>query len=176
MYWIVRTHSDPRSFVTRFQRAIRDVDPTVATSSMQTLDELIAASLGAWRTNVQLLELFGQVAVGLALLGVYAVPAFSASTRRRELTIRATLGASEHELTRLVLREEMVPVLIGLAAGMCVAFVMMQNLGAMLFQTSPSDPLTYGGIAGAMLVAAALASYVPTRRAGRCDPAQLLRV
>jgi hypothetical protein len=92
LYWVLRTQGDAHSIAARVRHEVQAVDPDVATSSVQTLDEIIALSLGAWRVNVRLLEVFGQVSVVLCAVGVYAVAAFSARIRRRELAIRTAFG------------------------------------------------------------------------------------
>jgi len=136
---------------------------------------VVAASLGAWRVNVRLLEAFGQVAIVLCAIGVYAVSAFSAGARRRELAIRAAFGASRHDLVALVLRGELAPVAIGLVIGFLIALVGAPHLGAALFTASPWDLPTYAFIGMGMLAVAGVASYVPARRAGRTNPVDLLR-
>jgi putative ABC transport system permease protein len=136
---------------------------------------VLSASLSGRRVNVRLLEVFGQVALVLAAVGVYAIAAFSASARRRELAIRSALGASYRDLVRHVLVTEMPPVLFGVAGGLAVAVPVARSLGGALFSVSPSDGATYASVAFALLVLAFIATYIPAARAGRTDPAELLR-
>jgi putative ABC transport system permease protein len=173
--WVIRTQADPRSLEVEIRRAVRAVDPDVAASSIRTLDDIVNMSLAGRRMNVRLLEVFGQVAIGLAGLGVYAVAAFSAASRKRELAIRTAFGASRQELARLLFREELRPVVVGVGVGMLISLGLSRSLQGVLFQISTRDPLTYAIVAGALLAVAFVASYVPARRAGRADLVELLR-
>ena len=175
MYWVVRTEADPARSVPEIRRAVRAVDPDVATSSVRTLDEVLSMSLGSRRTNVRLLEVFGEVALLLAAIGVYAIAAFSAAARRRELAIRSAFGASRGDLIRVVVLGEMRPVLVGVASGLVAARVVAHSLGGVLFSISPSDGPTYVSVAAALVTLTLAATCVPARRAGRADPAELLR-
>ena len=108
-------------------------------------------------------------------MGVYAIAAFSAASRKRELAIRSAFGASRQELARLLIREELRPVMLGVGVGMLTALGLSRPLQGVLFQVSARDPLTYAIVAGALLAVAVVASYVPARRAGLADPVELLR-
>jgi putative ABC transport system permease protein len=175
MYWVVRTEGDPARSVQQIRRAVRAVDHDVATSSVRTLDDVLSLSLGSRQTNVRLLEVFGEVALLLAAIGVYAMAAFSAAARRRELAIRSAFGASRGDLIRLVVLGEMRPVLVGVALGLAAARVVAHSLGGVLFSISPSDGPTYVSVAAALVTLTLAATWVPASRAGRADPAELLR-
>jgi putative ABC transport system permease protein len=175
MYWIVRTRADPGLSILDVRRAVRAVDPDIAASSVRTLDQVLSASLGSRRANVRLLEVFGQVALVLAAVGVYAIAASSAGARRRELAIRSAFGASSNDLVRLMLLAEMPPVLFGVAGGLLVALLVARSLGGLLFSVGPTDGVTYVAVALALLALAFVATWIPAARAGRTDPAELLR-
>ena len=175
MYWVLRTDGDPRVLAEPVRAAVQSVDANVATSSVQPLDETVAAAMSGWRMNVRLLELFGQLAVLLCALGVYAVASYAAAARRRELAIRAAFGAVARQLVSQVIREELTPIVIGLACGLIAAVAAARQLGPMLFRTSPSDPLVYVVAGAALFVVAVIATYVPARRAAGCNPVELLR-
>jgi hypothetical protein len=175
MNWVVRTAGDPRLLDRAVRDAVHVVDPDVATSSTRTLDEVLSTSLGARRLNVRLLEAFGQVAIILSAMGVYAIAAFSAGARKRELAIRSACGASRRDLARLILLDELRPVVIGLVVGLTTALGVARLLGGMLFAISPWDPITYVAVAVGLLAVAIVASYLPARRAGLADPVELLR-
>jgi predicted permease len=175
MYWVVRTHGSPRSLETAVRTAVHDVDPDVAASSARTLEDVWSTSLAGRRVNVRLLEVFGQVAIALSAMGVYAIAAFSVAGRRRELAIRSAFGASPRDLARLVFVEELRPAVIGLAVGLTIALGVSRWLAGELFAISPSDPVTYLVVAVGLLAVAIVASYVPARRAGSAEPAELLR-
>jgi ABC-type antimicrobial peptide transport system permease subunit len=156
--------------------AVAQVDPGVATSSARTLESLWRASLGSRRAHVRLLQVFGEVAQVLCAIGVYAVAAFAAGTRRRELAIRAALGASRRELTAEMLRRELWPVVLGLAWGLVIALGSAPVLFAGAFAISPRDVLTYVQVAVVLFTTAFLAIYVPVRRAGATNPSEALSV
>jgi len=176
MYWVVRAQADGRVIAGAVRDAIHTVDPDVATSSTHTLEDVLATSIASRRVNVRLLEFFGQVAMLLTILGTYALAAFAAGMRRRELAIRAAFGASQRSLTQLMLRGELPSLVGGLVAGLAFAVVAVRALGDMLFATSPWDPLVYTLVAGAMLGVTAVATWLPARRAAVSDPSELLRI
>ena len=175
MNWVVRTRDDPRQLESAVRSAVRSVDPEVATSSMRTLDALLQTSLNPRRLNVRLLEYFGEVAVALSAMGVYAIAAFSVGARRRELAIRSAFGAGRHKLARLVFVEELRPVLVGLLMGLTAALALSRFFGSLVFGISPTDPTTYVGVAVVLLAVSTVAVYVPARRAGLVDPVELMR-
>jgi putative ABC transport system permease protein len=176
MYWVVRTEGDPQPYAKPLQEIVASIDSDVASSSIQTLNEIVDASLAGWRANVHLLQVFGQLAIALCAIGVYAVAAFSAGSRRRELGIRATFGATRSELQIMVLREELAPVAIGLGCGLTAAALVAPLLRSSLFGISPFNLWAYALTALGLLLVAALASYMPARQAGAADPVDLLRV
>jgi predicted permease len=174
-YWVIRTHADPRSLEQAFRNAVHAVDPDVATSSVRTLDEVVSSSLSARRVNVRLLTVFGQVALVLSAIGVYAIATFSAGARKRELAIRSVCGATRLDLTRLVLRDELPTIAMGLGAGLTGALFVGRWLGNALFSVSSADPFTYGAVSVGLLAVATAATYVPAWRAGRVEPNELLK-
>ena len=175
MYWVIRARMAGALQPDLVRRAVHDVDPDVATSSIRTLDEVRESALSSRRVNVRALEIFSQVALALAAFGVYAVTAFSAGTRQRELAIRLAFGANRRELERLLVGGELVPVLMGLAIGMAAAFAAGPTMAGTLFATSPRDPLVFVVVSVALGVLAALAGYVAAARAVRLNPIDLLR-
>lgn len=175
MDWMVRTSGDPRALMNRIAGVVHGVDPDVAASSIHTLDEVVDASLAAWRVDVRLLQTFGPLAILLCTIGVYAVASFSAGIRRRELAIQAALGATCRTLVARTLREELWPVVLGLLIGGVAAVAIAPRLGSLLFRGSPFDPWSYAVVCISLLMAAFVASYMPARRAGASNPAELLR-
>jgi len=162
--------------VNRLADVVHGVDPDVAASSIQTLDDVVDASIAAWRVDVRLLQTFGPLAILLCTIGVYAVASFSAGTRRRELAIQAALGATRRSLVARTLREELWPVVVGVLIGGVAAIAIAPRLGSLLFRASPFDPWSYGVACLSLLTAALVASYLPARRAGASNPAELLRL
>jgi putative ABC transport system permease protein len=173
MYWVLRADGDLDALAGSVRDAVRALDPNVAASGGQTLDAVVASSLGGWRVHVRLLELFGQLAIALCAIGVYALVSYSARTRRRELAIRAACGATAADITRVVLRGELAPVAMGLAIGLLAAVAVAPRL-PVLFETSPFDGVTYAVVAVGLAAVTAVATLAPAWRASRADPAGLL--
>jgi putative ABC transport system permease protein len=174
--WVLRTTGDPRALVNRLPAIVHGVDPNVAASSIQTLDDVVESSIAAWRVDVWLLQTFGALAIALCTIGVYAVASFSAGTRRRELAIKAALGATRRDLITRTLREELGPVVLGVMIGAAAATAVAPRLGSLLFHASPFDSWSYGLASIAVLTAALLAALGPARRASASNPAELLRM
>jgi putative ABC transport system permease protein len=175
MYLVVRTDLDPRQVVANVRRVVRAVDPDIAASSVRSLDEVLAASLGGRRAGVRLLETFGEVALLLAAIGVYAIVAFAADARTREMAIRSAFGASRRDLVSLVVATELRSVCVGIAGGLAAALVVARSLGSALYSVSASDPGTYIAVALLLFGVTFVAAWLPAMRAGRVDPAELLR-
>jgi putative ABC transport system permease protein len=175
MFWVVRGRLAPAAFAAAVREAVAQVDPGVAASSARSLESLVSTSLGPRRVNVRLLEVFGQIAIVLCAIGVYGLAVFSARTTSRELAIRAALGARGRDLAALMLRSELWPVVVGIAAGLSVACLTAPRLFGTPFETDPRDAVTYASVGFGLLVAGTLASSAPARRAARTDPAEALR-
>ena len=176
MFWVIRVRSEPSRLVPSIREAVLRIDPGVATSSARTLDAVLSNSLGARRMNVRLLEIFGEVGLVLCLVGVYGIAAFSTRTRRRELAIRAALGARRRDLSALLLRSELAPLATGVGAGLFSAYLSAPYLFGMPFETDTRDVVTYLTVGAGLLVIAAIATYLPVRSAGTINPADALRV
>ena len=176
MFWVVRSHADPPSLARAVREAILQTDPGIATSSARTLETVFSSSLGARRANVRLLEVFGQVALVLCAIGVYAVVAFSVSTRRGEFAIRAALGARHSDLSRLMLRTELMPILAGIGLGLGIALFAAPMLFGIAFDTDPRDAFTYVSVGVGVLAVSTLASYVPIRQASATNPRTALNM
>jgi predicted permease len=175
MFWIVRARLESPSLASAVREAVLQLDPGVATSSARTLEAVLSTSLEAGRVNVRLLAAFGQIAVVLCAVGVYAAAAFSARTRSRELAIRAALGARRRDLTTLLLGTELWPVAAGIGFGLSVAYLGAPLLVGMPFDTNPRDATTYVVVGAGLLVVSLIASYAPVRRASATDPAAALQ-
>ena len=174
-YWVIRTDSEPARIVSDVRAAVLAVDPDIATSSVRSLDEVLAASLGGRRAAVRLLEVFGQVAMLLAAIGVYAIAAFAVDARGREMAIRSAFGASGRDLVSLVVATELRAVWVGIGIGLVVAAIVARSLAGALFSDSASDPGTYAAVGLTMFAITFVAAWLPAMRAGRVDPAELLR-
>jgi ABC-type antimicrobial peptide transport system permease subunit len=136
---------------------------------------MLADSLGGRRAAVRLLEAFGQCAVFLAAIGVYAIAAFSAAARRREMAIRAAFGASARDLLSLAIAGEVRTSAFGLLAGLLTAWLASRWLRALLVFLSPSDAATYLAVAGVLGFVTLVGAALPAWRARRVSPAEVLR-
>jgi ABC-type antimicrobial peptide transport system permease subunit len=118
---------------------------------------------------------FSLLGLLLAALGVYAVVAFSVEGRTQELGIRAALGASAASIMRMVVGQSLATVLIGIVAGLALAFVAVRGMQGMLFGVGAADPATFVTASVLLLAAATVAAYLPARQAARADPVEALR-
>jgi putative ABC transport system permease protein len=172
---VVRTTSDPRTAIAAIQRELRAIDPTVAVEHVKTLDEIRTDSLASRIFARQLLVGFSIVGTLLTVVGVYGVLALSVASRRREIAIRAAIGAHRRDIRNLVVGEAVRLVAGGIIAGIAGALVVSRVLQSLLFEVAPTDPLTMAG-AGLLFVGVTLvACWAPTRRAAAVDPLEALR-
>jgi putative ABC transport system permease protein len=155
--------------------SLRTLAPGVAIGQPRTMDDLVAASVAQPRFRTLLLAIFAAVSLLLASVGLYGVVAFSVNQRRTELGLRVALGAEPGEVMRLVLRQGMVPVAVGMGAGLGGAVLLARVMKSLLFGVEPGDPATFGGVAILLTLVALAACYLPARRATVVDPATTLR-
>jgi putative ABC transport system permease protein len=139
------------------------------------MDELISPQLAAPRFDALLLSIFALAAVVLAAVGLYGVMASAVNQQTRELGVRMALGATSSGLRNMVMRQAMTVAGIGTAVGLAGAVAGSRLLTSMLFETTPSDPATLGGVVALLLLIAVGAAYLPARRATKIDPARALR-
>ena len=140
------------------------------------MEDVVAGTITGQRSSTILLTLFAAVALVMALIGVFGVLSYTVSQRTRELGIRLALGANALSVQGMVVRRGLVQVSIGVGIGAVGAFVLTRLMNTMLFETSATDPLTFGAVALALVVAGAAAAYLPAFRASRADPMEVLRV
>ena len=140
-----------------------------AVTNIATLGEIKSQSVAPARLRTALLAIFAGIALLLAAVGIYGVVSYSVAQRVREMAIRLALGASPGDLLKLVIGKTMLIVLVGLALGGAAALALTRALASLLYDTSPTDPLTWM-VAGVLLSAVALlASYFPARRVTKVD-------
>ena len=173
--WVVRTSGDPTAAAPAVENAIWSLDSTLPVSRIQTMSQVRSAYLGPQRFELSLVALFGALGVVLAGVGLYGVTAYSVSRRTHEIGIRMALGAQRGDVMHLVIGEGAKLALLGVAIGAAAALGLSQLMAGLLFEVTPSDPLTFAAV-GLLLAAVALvACYVPARRAMRVDPMTALR-
>ena len=172
---VVRTGLNPASAAAALQKAIWSVDPGVSVPTVRVLGGIVADSVANLRFEMNLLLLFAVAALLLAGLGVYGVVMYSVLQRQREIGLRLAVGAQVANVYKLVLRDGMLPVLIGAAAGVAASFASGRLIGSLLFQVSPYSPAVAAGAVGLLLAIGTAGCLLPARRAASVDPVQALR-
>jgi putative ABC transport system permease protein len=170
----VRTSGDPREAVTAVRSTLRAIEPLVALRAIQTLGDVARESVQTTRLVLWLLGVFAVSALALASVGIYAVMSYAVRRRTREIGTRLALGATPGHILWLVMREGIAVAGLGAAVGVAAGIAGARLLSGILFATSPGDPVTLGAAALILLAVAALACYIPARRATRVDPVATL--
>jgi putative ABC transport system permease protein len=170
----VRSTSESSSVARSVATALTAFSPDL-TFSFQPLADSVDAALARERLVAMLSAFFGALAVLLAVIGLYGVTAYTATQRRTEIAIRMALGAQRLEVIGLVLRRVLALTAIGIAVGLAIAAVVTRYVNALLFGVTPVDPTTFLGVAVIFVAVAAVASYMPARRASNVDPMVALR-
>jgi predicted permease len=174
-YVIVHTRGDAASLGAAVRGAIHDVDADLPVEDVRTMEQIEAESARSRRWTLALLAAFAGVALGLALVGIYGVMAWSVERRTREIGIRVALGAEPGRVARLVLAEGVKLCAMGAGIGLIGAVAARRVLASFVFGVSTADPWVYAGVIGLMAAVAMIACYFPARRAGRVDPMEALR-
>ncbi|MFL6203584.1 MAG: ADOP family duplicated permease [Thermoanaerobaculia bacterium] len=172
---IVRSTADLGTVAAAARAQVREVDPDLPLYELQTLDEVVSASVSQPRFYMLLLGGFAAVALILAAIGMYGVIAYGVSQRSQEIGVRMALGASRDRVIRMVLRQGLVLALFGALFGLALALVATRGMQSLLFGVSAVDPGIYVGVAAVLVLVAGFASYLPARRAARTDPQLALR-
>lgn len=172
---VARAAGDPLSVASAMRAAIRSVDADVPLPQLHTMQEVLAESLAQRRFQMLLILAFAGTALLLAALGIYGVVSYSVTRRRNEMGVRMALGAQTQDLYTMVIRQAMIPVVIGLLAGLAAALAAGRVITSMLFGVDPRDPLIMVVVAGVLLTVALAACFVPARRAASADPLESLR-
>lgn len=175
-YLLVRTHQDPSVMASSVRKAIWSVDPAVSVPTVRTLGSVVEDSVANRRFEMDLLLLFAVCALLLAGLGVYGVVTYSVVQRQHELGLRIALGAQRANIYTLVLRDGLLPVLFGAAAGVALAAASARILASLLFEVSPYNPLIAAGAVSVLVAVGAAACLFPARRAAAIDPMRALRM
>ena len=181
MTMLVHSTSPPESVVPAVRRVIQSLDRNIPVSDVLTLNDTFEPFLFLYRLFGIVIGACGLLAVLLASLGIYGTVAYAVSYRTREIGIRLALGASGLHILSTVIRQGMIRVVYGLSIGLLLAFALMRVLASsmfgldLLYGVGANDPVTYGLVAGLLLLLTLLACYVPARRATKVDPLIALR-
>jgi ABC-type antimicrobial peptide transport system permease subunit len=171
----VRTAGDPSQVLEAVQREIKAIAPNVEVSDVRTGITLMSQVLWSARMVLGMLGVFGLLALALASVGLYGILAYSVSGRRHEIGVRMALGASRSAVLRLVVREGMMLVAIGVGIGLSISLLIGRVFSRMLFGLSPADPLSLAGASAVLILVSMLACYLPALAASRMDPMKALR-
>lgn len=175
MELIVETAGSPGDMTAAVRSAVTAVDPLVPVHNVRTISEHLTSALWMFRLGAGLGAALGGLALVLATAGLYGVMTFSVNQRRHEIGLRMALGARASQVVRVVLRQALRMVGLGIAAGVVVALLIGGSLRAMLVGVEPLDPVTFIGVIVILLGVAMLASVLPARSALRADPVKALR-
>ena len=155
---------------------LRTIDPAIALFDPGPLQNFIDSSYSRRRGTMLLLGCFAGLALFLSALGIYGVLAYDVSQRTREIGVRGAIGATHHQVIGLIMRQGLWKTALGLVIGFGGAIWLSRYMKTLLYDLSPTDPLAYVGVALALLLVAAVASYLPARRAAKINPIEALRV
>ncbi len=172
---VIRTANDPRSMAEEVRTTVRDIDPLIPIPREQTMQDLVSEAVAARRFVVTLGVLFAGFATFLAALGLYGVIALSVAQRTHEIGIRMSLGARRWDVLKMVVARGLKLSLAGLAVGVACAIPLTRLITSLLYGIKPTDPATFALVGVLLAAVAALASYIPARRATRVDPMVALR-
>jgi putative ABC transport system permease protein len=173
---VIRSNGiDPAALIPTARGIVATLDPQLPITGVQSMEEVVRASVGQPRLLSALTSVFGGLAALLAMVGIYGVTSYNVRRQRHEHGIRLALGANPGAVQRLIVRRGAVTAAAGIAIGIGAALVLTRTLGSMLNDVKPTDPAVYGLNAVLIMIVALSACYAPARWAGRVDPASVLR-
>jgi putative ABC transport system permease protein len=172
---VVKSAMAQAELIAAAKASVRELDPSMPLANIQTMESVLSAATSRPRFSALLLALFAGLALLLALVGISGAVAWAVSQRLQEIGLRMALGAQPFDLLKLVVRQGIKPVLIGLALGLAGAFTLTRLMRGLLFGVSATDPVTFVGITTSLLVVALLACWIPARRATKVDPLVALK-
>ncbi|MGD0224955.1 MAG: ABC transporter permease [Terriglobia bacterium] len=171
----VRSSFDVTSLALPIQRVVQELDPELAVSDILTMDQVIGKSTLEHRFEATLLVAFAVLSLALAAVGLFGVLSYIVAQRTQEIGIRVALGAQKSDVLRLVVGQGMMPASIGMGLGIIAALGITRLLSSLLYGVKPTDPLTFASVLLILAGVAALATYLPARRAAKVDPMVALR-
>lgn len=174
-HFVARTQGDPMAVANEIQRAIWRVAPDTGIFNVMPVSRLSANTVWQSRVWGLLFGIFSAIALVLAAAGIYGVMAYFVTQRTREIGVRIALGAQWSDVLKLILSNGMWLVTVGLTLGLLGAWALTRLMSTLLFEVSPTDPITFGAVAVCVIFAALLACFIPARRAIRMDPLVALR-
>ncbi len=172
---VVKTDVDPASMASTVRKAVWEIDKDQPVSNIRTMETILADSIARQRFSMLLLAIFASVALVLAAVGIYGVMSYSVAQRTHEIGIRMALGAQTTAVLKLAVGYGVKLVVAGIAIGLVAAFALTRVMSTLLFGVTATDPTTFTLISLLLVAVAAIASYIPARRATRVNPIIALR-
>jgi putative ABC transport system permease protein len=176
MFMVTRTRSNPLALAPSVRREVLAIDKDQPITEVRSMEQVVSNSQERRRFNLLLLSLFAGLALVLTVVGVYGVVSYSVTQRVHEIGVRTALGASPGHIVRLIVKQGMLPALIGIVVGLLSAFALTRVMSGMLYQVTPTDPPVFLFAAGVLTLVALLATFIPAQRATRIDPVRALRL
>jgi ABC-type antimicrobial peptide transport system permease subunit len=176
MMMLVQTSVEPYSVLGAIRSVVRSIDADQPVYQIRTVEEALAANTAPRRIAANVLTVFAVFALILAAVGIFGVVAFAVGARTREIGLRVALGAGGRQVQAMMIRQALVPVVIGAIIGLGGALALSRVMTGLLFEVSGTDPLTLILVTALFGGVALVASYVPALRASRLDPVEALRV
>jgi ABC-type antimicrobial peptide transport system permease subunit len=174
--YVVRSpRTGSEGFLNEIRQAIWSVNPDLPLASVRTMEDLYSRSMARTSFAMTMLAIAGGMALLLGLIGIYGVISYSVSQRTREIGIRMALGAQQPTLTKMFVQHGLRLAAIGVVLGLGAAYGLTKAMSSLLFGVQAGDPMTYALVALGLALAAAVASYLPSRRATSVDPMEALR-
>jgi putative ABC transport system permease protein len=172
---LVRTRGPARAAAGAVQHALQTAEPDLPFVSVRSMLDAVEPGWRAWQLGATMLSVFGVLALAIASLGLYGVTAYGVTQRTREIGVRIALGAGDGSVVRLAVGQALRATAVGGVIGLVIALGLARAVASLLFGVKPVDPVSLGGALGVLLAVAAVAAWVPARRAARVDPMEALR-
>jgi len=172
---VVRTSGDPVALGPAVRRAVWDIDADQPVASVRALSEVLDVELAGRNTQLTLIGAFAVLALVLAAVGLYGTLSYTVSQSTNEIGLRMALGARQQTLVATVVRSALATAAFGIGLGLLAAYALTRTIASFLYEISPTDPATAVAVAGVLLLVAALAAFVPARRAASVNPMTALR-
>jgi putative ABC transport system permease protein len=172
---VVRTAGNPNSAAPMIRTLVSGIDRTQPVYELQTLEQALVDSIAPRRFNLFLLGTLAATALLMALVGIYAVVAYSVAQRTHEIGVRMALGAQRHEIVGMVIRQGIGLALLGVGFGVVAALGLTRLMASLLYEVKPNDPQTFAAVAAILAVTAVFACWIPALRSANVDPLVALR-